>query len=97
MINAWLRQNQESFNVISAAGIPDDDTKARTKEFCAINDFVFPTLVDQEMKISTLYQITSTPTILFIGPDGIIDSVVLSSTERFGDVATRKKQKLLGG
>ncbi len=96
LINAWLRQNREGFNVVSAAGIVDADTKARTKEFCAINNFVFPTLVDQELRISTLYQITSTPTILFIGPDGVIDSVVLSSSESFGDVATRKKQELLG-
>ena len=48
------------------------------------------------MKISQLYQVTSTPTILFIGPDGVIDSVVLSTTEDFGTIATRKKAELLG-
>lgn len=96
LINAWLRQNQANLNVISAAGIPDDTTKTRTKEFCDINRFVFPTLVDKDLAISNLYQVTSTPTILFIGPDGVIDSVVLSSDEDFGDLATRKKRELLG-
>jgi peroxiredoxin len=97
LINAWVRQNKEQLNVISAASITDDATRTRTKEFCDLNRFVFPTLVDRDGKISTLYQITATPTILFIGPDGVVDSVVLSAHENFGEVATRKKQELLGG
>ena len=97
LINAWLRQNREGYNVVSAAGVPDEDTKARTKAFCDLNNFVFPTLVDRDLAISQLYQVTSTPTILFIGPDGVIDSVVLSSNESFGSLAARKKRELLGG
>ncbi len=96
LINAWLRKNQEGLNVISAAGISDDVTKTRTKEFCDINKFVFPTLVDRDLKISQLYQVTSTPTILFISPDGVVDSVVLSTSDDFGTIATRKKKELLG-
>ena len=96
LINAWLKQNQDGLNVISAAGVPDAVTKTRTKEFCDINKFVFPTLVDEGMKISQLYQVTSTPTILFIGPDGVIDSVVLSTNDDFGAIATQKKKDLLG-
>ena len=97
VINAWLRQNQEGLNVISAAGVPDDVTKTRTKEFCDVNKFVFPTLVDHDLKISNLYQITSTPTILFISPDGVVDSVLLSTSDDFGAIATQKKKELLGG
>lgn len=96
LINAWLRQNQEGLNVFSAAGVSDEATKARTKEFCDINKFVFPTLIDRDMKISNLYQITSTPTILFIGPDGVIDSVLLSTDGDFGTIATQKMKELLG-
>ena len=54
-------------------------------------------LIDRDMKISQLYQITSTPTILFIGPDGVVDSVMVSSGEDFGAIATQKKKELLGG
>ena len=97
MINAWLRQNQDGLNVITAAGVADDVTKTRTKEFCDINKFVFPTLVDHDLKISNLYQVTSTPTILFISPDGVVDSVVLSTNDDFGAIATQKKKELLGG
>ncbi|NIM01769.1 MAG: redoxin domain-containing protein [Acidobacteria bacterium] len=97
LINAWLRQNREGLNVISAAGVSDDVTKTRTKEFCDINKFVFPTLVDRDLKISNLYQVTSTPTILFIGPDGVVDSVMLSTADDFGAIANQKKRELLGG
>ena len=97
IINAWLRQNQEGLNVITAAGVADDVTKTRTKEFCDINKFVFPTLVDHDLKISNLYQVTSTPTILFIRPDGVVDSVVLSTADDFGAIATQKKREMLGG
>lgn len=97
IINAWLRQNQEGLNVITAAGVSDDVTKTRTKEFCDINKFVFPTLVDHDLKISNLYQITSTPTILFISPDGVVDSVLFSTSDDFGAIATQKKKELLGG
>jgi len=96
LINAWLRQNQDGLNVISAAGVADDVTKKRTKEFCDVNKFVFPTLVDHDMKISTLYQVTSTPTILFIGPNGVVDSVLLSTSENFGAIMTKKKKEILG-
>ncbi len=82
--------------MISAAGVSDDVTKTRTKEFCDINKFVFPTLVDRDLKISNLYQVTSTPTILFIGPDGVVDSVMLSTADDFGAIANQKKKELLG-
>ena len=32
LINAWLKQNQDGLNVISAAGVPDAVTKTRTDE-----------------------------------------------------------------
>ena len=48
-INAWLREHPESkLNVVSVAGIPDLATKSRTKEYCDLNKFVFPTLVDKD-------------------------------------------------
>ena len=96
IINAWLRKNQDGLNVITAAGIADDVTKTRTKEFCDVNKFVFPTLVDRDLKISNLYQVTSTPTILFISPDGVVESVVHSTADDFGAVATKKKKEMLG-
>lgn len=92
-INAWLKENSEGLNVISAAAITSEATKIRTREYCQTNEFVFPTLVD-DMQISKLYNVTMTPTILIIRPDGVVDSVVLNSSD-FGHTVEEKKRQLL--
>ena len=94
-INAYLRQHGEGVNVISCAGVHDEVTRTKTKEFCNFNDFVFPTLVDQDLQVSQLYRVTTTPTILFIRPDGVIDSVLLSGNFDFAAEVEKKKRELL--
>jgi len=94
-INSWLRGNGDGINVVSAARVVDDVSKTRTKEFCDINDFVFPTLVDKDNRIGDLYQVTSTPTILIIRPDGVIDSVLLSGQQDVRKKLDEKRRELL--
>jgi len=94
-INDWLKANGTGMNVISAAKVTSEASRVKTKEFCELNRLVFPTLIDEDLKIANLYQVTSTPTILFIRPDGIIDSVVLNAEEDFAKVAEAKKRSLL--
>jgi peroxiredoxin len=96
-INDWLKANGSGMNVIGAAKVTDEATRVKTKEFCDTNSFVFPTLIDQDFEIANLYQVTSTPTILFIRPDGVIDSVVLNAEEEFAKTAEAKKRALLPG
>lgn len=96
-INTWLKQNHAGFNVISAARVDNETSKTKTKEFCDYNEFVFPTLMDKDLAIASLYQVTSTPTILVIRPDGVVDSVVLSTLKDFGQAMEKKKKELLGG
>jgi len=94
-INDWLKANAGvgGLNVVSAARVPNETVLTKTKEYCQINDFVFPTLVDDQ-HITDLYQVTSTPTIVFIRPDGVIDSVMLNAAH-FGERVTELKKKLL--
>jgi peroxiredoxin len=93
--NAWLKDNGEGFNVYSAAKVSSEATEVKTREFCEMSGFVFPTIEDRDQRISKLYQVTSTPTFLIIGPDGVIDSVLLSSDTDFGRALERKKRELL--
>lgn len=95
-INEWLAQNPEGVNVVSAASVSNDAIKAKTREFCELNEFQFPTLVDRNAEVGALYKVTSTPTILIIGPDGVVDSVILSGHGSFGKTVEEKKRKLLG-
>ena len=94
-INAWLRNNADAFNVVTAARIIDDVSKVRTKQFCELNDFVFTTLVDKDNRIGDLYQVTVTPTILIIRPDGVVDSVLLSGQQDIIKKLEEKKRELL--
>lgn len=94
-INAWLKQNGDDINVITAAKVTNDESKQKTREFCDVNGFVFPTLVDQDLRIAQLYNVTSTPTILIIRPDGVIDSVITSGGQDFGATMQAKKKLLL--
>ena len=94
-INEWLKTKPSGVNVLSAAQVSNDATRIKTKEFCDLNGFLFPTLVDQDMQISELYQVTSTPTILIIRPDGVIDSAVLDSHTDLAKTLEEKKKSLL--
>lgn len=94
-INAWLKQNPEGVNVVSAAKVTGDASEVRTREFCEVNGFAFPTLMDQDLRISELYQVTATPTILVIRPDGVIDSVLMAEVGKLAQALEQKKRELL--
>ena len=57
--------------------------------------FTFPTFVDKDMGIGGVYQVISTPTIVVIRPDGIVDSVLLSSETDLGAALEAKKNEIL--
>ena len=94
-INDWLKSNGAGVNLISAAKVTGEVDRVKTKEFCELNSFVFPTLIDQDLQIANLYHVTSTPTILIIRPDGVIDSVVLTGGEDFAETVEARKRALL--
>ena len=94
-INEWLKQNPEGVNVVSCVSIADSAAMAKTREFCKLNDFRFPTLVDDDMSIGDLYGVTTTPTIVIMGPDGVVDSSIVSGNLDFGARIEKKKRELL--
>ena len=93
--SAWLRANSEGLNVVTVAKSNSDATKAKTLEFCELNDFVFPTLLDKNEEVSRLYRVTSTPTFVIIGPDGVVDSVMLHGSGSLQRTLQEKKKQLL--
>ena len=94
-LNDWLKGHADGMNVISAARVTDDATKARTAEYCKISSFSFPTFIDKDMQIGAIYQVVSTPTIVVIRPDGVVDSVLLSSETDLGAALEVKKREIL--
>lgn len=96
-INDWLKQHPQGVNLVAAASVPDDVTRTRTEEYCRLNSFVFPTFVDRNMQIGELFQVTSTPTVLIIRPDGVVDSVLHGEADFAAAFESKRKELLVGG
>ena len=94
-LNDWLKGHAAGMNVISAARVTDDATKTRTAEYCRISGFSFPTFVDKDMQIGAAYQVISTPTVVVIRPDGVVDSVLLSGETDLGAALEVKRREIL--
>jgi thiol-disulfide isomerase/thioredoxin len=90
-INEWLQAHPGEVNVVSVARAANDAIKTRTKEFCGLNEFVFPTFVDSAGEIAQLFLITSTPTTMIVGPDGTVDAVLISTMQDFGKAIEKLK------
>ena len=94
-ISKWLEQHPEGVKVVSCAHVNSVETMTKTREFCESNKLWFPTLVDNQAKIGDLYKVTTTPTIVIIGPDGVVDSSIVSGHSDFGTTIENKKRELL--
>ena len=62
----------------------------------AARELAHASSVDKNAAIGQLFGVTSTPTFVIVGPDGIVDSAVVSSQADFGRLIERKKKELLG-
>ncbi len=94
-ISQWLEQHAEDVNVVSCANGNSVDDMTKTREFCVSHELRFPTLVDNQAKVGNLYKVTTTPTIVIMGPDGVVDSSIISGYSDFGITIENKKRKLL--
>ncbi|ANM30234.1 hypothetical protein ABI59_12560 [Acidobacteria bacterium Mor1] len=95
-INEWLKRNPDGYNIITAARVENSAQKQRTEDYCKIQNFVFPTLIDDNKSLGDLFQVTATPTILVVGPGGKIDSVFTSGNIDFDKDLGAKRKQLLG-
>ena len=94
-ISKWLEQHPEDVNVVSCAHVNSVEAMTKTREFCESNELRFPTLVDNKAQVGNLYKVTTTPTIVIMRPDGVVDSTIISGYSDFGTTIENKKRKLL--
>jgi thiol-disulfide isomerase/thioredoxin len=94
-LNEWLKDHKDGMNLIGAARVTDDATKIRTAEYCKLSGFQFRSFVDKDMQIGGTYQVISTPTLVVIRPDGVVDSVLLSGETDLGQALEAKKREIL--
>jgi peroxiredoxin len=80
-IHAWVNDHPEGVNVVAVAEAPSEPARTKTKEFCELNKLTFKTMLDGNAGASTLYQVTTIPTVLLVGPDGVIADVMIKNTK----------------
>lgn len=93
-LNDWLKANPQDVNVVTVAAAPNDTLRTKTQEFSAQQGFVFPILVDSEMKLNDLFLIVSTPTMVIVRPDGVVDSVMTLVDQDFAKTLEAKSKEL---
>jgi thiol-disulfide isomerase/thioredoxin len=94
-INAYVKAHPDGINVVTAAKILSDAARTQTEEYCKQEAFVFPTVMDKELKLGALFMVTSTPTIFIIRPDGVIDSVLFSGETDYSATFEEKKKQFV--
>jgi peroxiredoxin len=82
-INEWVSKKGSDVNVISVARVTNDTLRTQTKEFVRLNGLSFPTLLDQDFQTANRYQVTATPTVLVIRPDGTVHSQMSAAESNF--------------
>jgi thiol-disulfide isomerase/thioredoxin len=94
-ISAYVKSHPNGINVFTAAKVQSDAALAETEDFCKREGLAFPTLLDRDLKVGQLFQVTSTPTIFIIRPDGVIDSVLFSGEMDYTATFDAKRKQLL--
>jgi thiol-disulfide isomerase/thioredoxin len=94
-IDAWIKKHPGAVNVVSAAFVDNATTETKTREYCTTNAFAFPTLMDKDQSAREKFRVTSTPTIVIIRPDGVVDSVLLTGYGDFGATIEKKRSELI--
>jgi peroxiredoxin len=84
-----------SGDLLNIISVLRDGTKEEVSAFAKERQILFPILSDPEKIFSSLYRAVSTPTLVIIKPDGIIDSVYTSGKVNFLPVFMTKLKKLI--
>lgn len=94
-IDAWAKDHPDGVNVFSAARAANDAIRKKTREFVDLHGLAIPTLVDEEGEIFRKFLVVSTPSIVLVGPDGTIDSVLLSGSGSFASHVEARRKALI--
>lgn len=89
---AWKTYREKYLDVISIVRSAEAGAVAKFAEQQGID---FPILEDRAQRFTTLYRVVSTPTLIVIGPDGIIDSVSTSEKANYFALLQAKVHAML--
>jgi peroxiredoxin len=93
---AALKAYGGAINMVSVVHIEDENEGRNCQDTILALGIAFPVLVDQDRSVGNLFKIISTPTMVIVGPDGIVDSVYTSGKANYLPIFKARISDLLG-
>ncbi len=94
IVTAW-HSYEKYVEVLSVANLANANEERNAADTIRAHGMGFPVLVDEGKRVSELYKVVSTPTMFFIRPDGIVDSVYTSGNANYVPVFSSRIQAIL--
>jgi len=87
--------HEKFLDVISVVRMKSGETREGVGKYAADAGISFPILEDKGHRFTNAYRVTSTPTLIIIRPDGVVDSVYSSSASNFFSILMTKINTLV--
>jgi len=94
IVTAW-HSYEKFFEVVSVANLANANEERNAADTIRAHGMGFPVLVDEGKRVSELYKVVSTPTMFFIRPDGVVDSVYTSGNVNYVPVFQSRIRAIL--
>ena len=83
-------------DLISIVDLKNADEIRNAEDTIKAHGVTFPVLQDEDRRISDLYRVVSTPTFVFLKPDGVVESVYTSGDVNYVTIFQAKVKALVG-
>jgi thiol-disulfide isomerase/thioredoxin len=87
---------KEFVDLVSVVALKDGAESRNAADTIRNHKMTFPVLEDEGRRIHEIYKIVSTPTMIFIRPDGVVDSAYTNGDVNYLPVFSAKLRSILG-
>ena len=95
IVVGWQTYNKY-IDLVSVVALKNADEVRNAQETIRAYSMTFPILEDEGRRVTDLYKVVSTPTMVFIKPDGKVDSVYTAGEVNYLPVFSAKLRSILG-
>ena len=83
-------------DLISVVNLKDEDEERNCEDTIRAHKITFPVLRDEDRRVSGLFKVVSTPTLVIVRPDGIVDSVYTSGKANYLPIFKARVKAVMG-
>ncbi len=93
---AALKAYGGAINMVSVVHLEDENEKRNCADTIKAHGIDFPVVVDRDRSVWNLFKVVSTPTMVIVRPDGIVDSVHTSGQANYLPIFKARISQVLG-